>query len=348
MTHERLTTLVGAPPPRTFDQASQTVLDYLSDTVPMGAWAVTRIAAGRQTILAAADRTYGIVPGVEGLWETAMCRTMVSGQTPRVIPDTDAVPEVADAVRAAEALGVPVRAYVGTPIVQGRGNLFGTVVGLNQEPMREDLLAHEALLDLLSGLLSSVLEADTAATETARALESAVGDAETDQLTGLLNRRGWDRWLAREEERYQRFGDPAVVVAFDLDGLKAVNDTEGHDAGDRYLRRFADALRSATRHGDPVARLGGDEFGLIASVGVDEVEPLVARLRGVLDDAGVPCSIGVAPFNVAGGFTGAAAEADAAMYEDKRTRRAGRARVATVHLPRHSESPYVPDRTEPA
>jgi diguanylate cyclase len=332
MTHERLTTLVGAPPPRTFDQASQTVLDYLSDTVPMGAWAVTRIAAGRQTILAAADRTYGIVPGVEGLWETAMCRTMVSGETPRVIPDTDAVPEVADAVRAAEALGVPVRAYVGTPIVQGRGNLFGTVVGLNQEPMREDLLAHEALLDLLSGLLSSVLEADTAATETARALESAVGDAETDQLTGLLNRRGWDRWLAREEERYQRFGDPAVVVAFDLDGLKAVNDTEGHDAGDRHLRQCAAVLRSTIRSTDPLARLGGDEFGLVAQVGTDDTAKLVERLRDALDESGVPCSIGAAPFTLAAGFPGACAEADAAMYADKRARRGGEGRTPQPRL----------------
>jgi diguanylate cyclase (GGDEF)-like protein len=170
-------------------------------------------------------------------------------------------------------------------------------------------------------LLSSVLEADTAAVRSARELERAVSEAETDTLTGLLNRRGWERWLAREEDRFRRFGDPASVVMMDLDGLKRVNDTEGHDAGDTYLRRTADTLRSVTRRGDPLARLGGDEFAMVATVGPDDVGPLVARLQGALDAAGTPCSMGVAPVGVASGFAEAIAAADAAMYGDKRARR---------------------------
>ncbi len=314
-------------PPRAFDQACRMVVDYLAAAAPMGAWAVTRVAAGRQTVLVAADRAYGIGPGAEVAWSDALCRTMTQGTTPRVVPDTAAEPGLAAAVATQAAASVPVAAYVGTPIVQPDGELFGTVVGIDPEPMPAADLAHEPLLDLLSSLLSSVLAADGAAVRTARELERAVSEAETDPLTGLLNRRGWERWLAREEERFRRFGDPASVVMMDLDGLKAVNDTEGHDAGDRFIRRTAETLAEAVRGHDPLARLGGDEFGLVASVGIDDARRLADRLQAVLLDAEAPCSIGVAPFRVDGSFAAAIREADAAMYEDKRARKGGPAPI---------------------
>ncbi|WP_285592488.1 GGDEF domain-containing protein [Actinomycetospora sp. NBRC 106378] len=313
-------------PPRAFDQACRMVVDYLADSVPLGAWAVTRVAAGRQTVLVAHDREYGIEPGVGNYWTEAMCRTMVTGETPRVVPDVGTRPELTGPRESAAALDFEIGAYVGTPIVQPDGALFGTLLGLNKEPMEPGFVEHEGLLDLLSSLLSSVLEADTASVESARELERAVSEAETDQLTGLLNRRGWTRWLEREEERFRRFGDPACVVMMDLDGLKQVNDTEGHDAGDRYLQRTAETLRRATRHGDPLARLGGDEFAVVATVGPDDAGPLVARLQAVLDAAGTPCSVGVAPVGVATGFSEAVSEADAAMYSDKRARKGAEAR----------------------
>jgi diguanylate cyclase (GGDEF)-like protein len=245
---------------------------------------------------------------------------MTQGTTPRIVPDTVAVPGLSAAVEARAAGSVRVAAYVGTPIVQPDGELFGTVVGLDPEPLATADLAHEPLLDLLSSLLSSVLAADGAAVRTARELERAVSDAETDPLTGLLNRRGWERWLAREEERFRRFGDPASVVMMDLDGLKAVNDVRGHDAGDRFIRRTADTLASGVRTGDPLARLGGDEFGLVASVGLADARRLADRLQAALLDAEISCSFGVAPFRVDGSFAAAIAEADAAMYENKRAR----------------------------
>ena len=314
----------GLASPRAFDDACQMVVEYLSAVVPMGAWFVTRVAAGRQTVLVVSDQAYGLRPGVEGVWSQTMCRTMVTGQTPRVVPDTSAVPLLASALDVANARSFRVGAYVGTPIVHADGELFGTVVGLDPAPQPTGLDGQEPLLDLPPNLLSAVLDADTVATDSARALERAVTEAETDPLTGLLNRRGWERWLQREEDRFRRFGDPATVVMFDLDGLKAVNDGEGHEAGDAYLRRAAATLRGVTRHGEPVARLGGDEFGLVAGVGGDDVETLVQRLQSALDAGGTPCSVGAAPFGVVSGFGGACLEADTAMYADKRARRAGR------------------------
>jgi diguanylate cyclase (GGDEF)-like protein len=310
-------------PPRAFDAACRMVVDYLARIVPLDAWAVTRVADGRQTMLVTADSAYGLEPGVSAAWTDSMCQYMVAGTTPRIVPDTRAIPDLERIACTAAEQGIEVGTYVGTPIVTGDGSLFGTVVGMNREPVTTTLDDQEPLLDLLSSLLSSVLEADSAAVDTARALERAVSDAETDPLTGLLNRRGWERWLAREDERFRRFGDPASVVMLDSDGLKTVNDTEGHDAGDRHLRHTAAVLRSAIRSTDPLARLGGDEFALVVQVGVEDAEGLVLRLREALDDSGVPCSLGTAPFTVSDGFPGACAAADAAMYADKRARRGG-------------------------
>jgi len=313
----------GLTPPKAFDAACRMVVDYLARVVPLDAWAVTRVADGQQTMLTTADSGYGLTPGASTPWTSSMCQYMVAGTAPRIVPDTRDVPDLARVASDAAAQGMEVGTYIGTPIVTGDGALFGTVIGMNREPVDGTLVDQEPLLDLLSSLLSAVLEADTAAVDSARALERAVSDAETDPLTGLLNRRGWERWLAREGERFRRFGDPASVVMLDLDGLKGVNDTEGHDAGDRHLRQAAAVLRSAIRSTDPLARLGGDEFALVAQVGTEGVDDLVERLREALDGAGVPCSIGAAPFTLADGFPGACAAADAAMYADKRARRAG-------------------------
>src|SRR3954447_11678385 len=96
------------------------------------------------------------------------------------------------------------------------------------------------------------------------ALARAEHEAMVDPLTGCLNRRGWTACLRTEERRCARHGLAAVVVIVDLDGLKAINDAEAHDAGDRRLVGCADALRRAVRGEDFLARLGGDEFAILA------------------------------------------------------------------------------------
>ena len=206
--------------------------------------------------------------------------------------------------------------------MNSEGDLFGTLCGYDPASQPESLRAQRPLLDLLSSLLSAVLEADIAATSVARELEQARSDAETDALTGLINRRGWDRHLEQEEHRYRRFGDPACVVVLDLDHLKIVNDTEGHDAGDRYLQRAAQVLAGTVRGSDILARIGGDEFGIVMSgAGVGQADELVERMRLALHEAGIAGSFGHAPYSVVSGFPGAWQAADEAMYEQKRKRR---------------------------
>lgn len=87
--------------------------------------------------------------------------------------------------------------------------------------------------------------------------------ATRDQLTGLLNRREFDRILADEEERVRRFGHPLALVMLDVDHFKAVNDTHGHPVGDVVLREVARRVSGLLRAVDRVARFGGEEFALI-------------------------------------------------------------------------------------
>lgn len=80
------------------------------------------------------------------------------------------------------------------------------------ERQDESLAQHQPLLTMFGGLLSMVLAADLARTELEREREKISAQAHTDQLTGLLNRRGWDRAVASEEARFQRFGDPGAAT----------------------------------------------------------------------------------------------------------------------------------------
>lgn len=84
-----------------------------------------------------------------------------------------------------------------------------------------------------------------------------------DPLTGLANRRSFELALSREIDRVARIGEPALLLAIDIDHFKRVNDTHGHAAGDRMLQTVAHALAVSVRPMDNVARLGGEEFAVL-------------------------------------------------------------------------------------
>ena len=100
----------------------------------------------------------------------------------------------------------------------------------------------------MARILATMLESEMKSQEDARLLDRTRAEALVDELTGLYNRRGWNQLLAAEEARCIRYGHPAGVVILDLDDLKlAMNDQEGHAAGDDLLRAAAQALRESTR-----------------------------------------------------------------------------------------------------
>ena len=112
--------------------------------------------------------------------------------------------------------------------------------------------------------------------------ESAAGKgamstaALTDQLTGVLNRRGFTEAVERELARARRYSRPFVLAYIDVRGLKAVNDTEGHRAGDELLKETASLLQDSARADDVVGRIGGDEMGVLL---VEQTEEGAAAVR---------------------------------------------------------------------
>jgi diguanylate cyclase (GGDEF)-like protein len=106
--------------------------------------------------------------------------------------------------------------------------------------------------------------------------------AALDQLTGLYNRRSGEQRLEEEISRARRYGCPLTLLLVDLDGLKQINDTLGHAAGDHLLRSFAERLLRAVRGSDVAARIGGDEFMvLLPECRSEEVSHVLGRMEGL-------------------------------------------------------------------
>lgn len=159
-------------------------------------------------------------------------------------------------------------------------------------------------------------------------LDEAEKTADQDQLLPLLNRRAFVRELSRTIAMSARYGTPASLVYFDLDGFKQVNDTHGHAAGDAVLRHFSETLMSHVRDSDIIGRLGGDEFGVILShAGQILAHKKAAALAQTLEadpvqwqGKTIPIGFSYGTFELVPGENAdtAIARADEAMYENKK------------------------------
>lgn len=163
-------------------------------------------------------------------------------------------------------------------------------------------------------------------------LVEAEGLADRDALTPLVNRRALMRELNRIRTFSERYGSPASLVYFDMDGFKTVNDRFGHAAGDDALRTVAERLVANVRESDVVGRIGGDEFAVIL-IQADRAtaEAKAQALARAIEE---PVEIGdwSAPLHVSFGVCeitpdsepeAIVAQADAAMYASKRARQRG-------------------------
>ena len=164
--------------------------------------------------------------------------------------------------------------------------------------------------------------------------------AHRDELTGLGNRRSFRSHVDQAVEVVRRYGGVISVVAADLDGMKLLNDSQGHPAGDAALARVAEVFRASLRGADHAARLGGDEFAVcLPSTGTEAARRVANRIRERISTLLLPgghrltMSMGVA--TVEGPKPELSADdllsrADAALYDAKRS---GRDRVAVDGAP---------------
>lgn len=177
-------------------------------------------------------------------------------------------------------------------------------------------------LEATAGQFSVMLAYEYELTGYRQSLDRLRHEALHDSLTELYNRRGWERALRTEEARCQRYQLPGGVIVIDLDGLKQINDRDGHAAGDLMIRNSARVLRRQARVNDVIARLGGDELGwLLVDADRAQTRAATLRVRRALSKAGVQASVGFATRQTHGRLQEAVRAADKAMYDDKRRRR---------------------------
>ena len=155
-----------------------------------------------------------------------------------------------------------------------------------------------------------------------------------DRLTGAVNRLTFEHYLEAEQDRARRYGDQASLVMFDIDHFKPINDTYGHQPGDRVLETLAQRVRERLRASDILCRWGGEEFMvLLPETGLTGALRVAESLRGAVagrefpDVGQVTVSLGVAQLNAEESFTELVMRVDEALYAAKE---GGRNRVAKV------------------
>lgn len=159
-------------------------------------------------------------------------------------------------------------------------------------------------------------------------LETLVSE---DDLTGLLNRRGFDAVLKQRWNTWERYRRHGALVIIDLNKFKEINDTFGHQQGDKALVHAANILRRSTRSSDVVARLGGDEFVvLLEEIHNGALEAKIAELASAFERAPLgigqylitlSASFGVVEFKEATSIASLVASADQKMYKNKQNNR---------------------------
>lgn len=287
-------------------------------------------------VRASAAVFYGLVPGVNRLrpltttgtspvpelplGEGLAGRAAAAGTVAVWPGDADALPSSVEPPAQVSGVAIPIRS----------GNhLFGVLAlydRLDGRPFSRDDV--EALATLVRQVEPAI--------QNTFLFEEAARLSITDGLTSLWNRRHFDLRLAAEQQRGVRFGDPFSVLLVDLDDLKTVNDSHGHQAGDTVLIELAQRLAGSVRDVDLVARYGGDEFSLILpNTGLPGALRLADKLMAAIrsepfpmkdgEPVKVTVSIGVATYPDHGA-TGRqlVAAADKAMY---RAKAAGKDRI---------------------
>ena len=265
----------------------------------------------------------------------SFCQHVVTSDAILVVQDALQHPLVQDNAAVAE---FGVRSYAGVPLRTAEGLTLGALCAVNCAPLVWTAEQVGILEDLAAAAMAEIELRSTIRSLVAMQvkLQSQVS---RDELTGVLNRRGFLEQAKRHLALAERTEAPFLVAALDLDGFKAINDTCGHEAGDTALQEMAALLTNVCRASDIVARFGGDEFVLLlANSGVDQMHRVRERLHEAIErrnqrvsiERQMTSSIGIAVWTPKHPKSLALLQrqADEAMYADKRANRA-RSTVAT-------------------
>lgn len=315
------TELLDSPCEEEFDRLTRLAVRVLN----VQSAAITLVAADRQFAKSLVSAPDSPTTETKPL-AASYCQYVVASGAPVVVNETLGHPLVGSNMATRNGI----RSYAGVPLTTSDGHTLGAFcayAGLPRTWSENDM----ATLHELAELATLEIELRTEVRR-GQAAEAALTQLSLrDELTGLHNRRGF-LFLAEQQLRVAKRGRQRLLLVYaDIDGLKAVNDTLGHAAGDAAIRAFGKAFRSTFRETDVVARLGGDEFVALALHDAAESSSAVEMLlRARLDrelvrasaspQVPVRASVGVAtadPSVTEAPLDLLLAEADAALYAAK-------------------------------
>ncbi|MFT3735399.1 MAG: sensor domain-containing diguanylate cyclase [Rhodocyclaceae bacterium] len=319
---------------RSLEELTRPLLELLEAVTGLESTYLTVIdlEKGLQHILYSRNTDKLTIPeGLSVPWGDTLCkRALDSGQT-----FTNDVSECWGDSEAARALGI--QTYLSTPVKLEGGDLYGTLCAASGASHTLDESAQRTLI-MFAKLIGQYVEREKLMSDLLEANTRLAEFAATDPLTRLPNRRALQQDLTRMLAHGTRRKTAVLIAFIDLDGFKQINDTHGHDTGDRFLIAVSQRIRGALRTEDLAARIGGDEFVVIGPVPQPDTNMLNASQ--VFQERIFQATLGSyelddVRLNYAGASVGVLAvepgtldavqaikEADAAMYKVKQVRKA--------------------------
>lgn len=213
-------------------------LSYLKNNLSVDAVLLVRQLSNQFHIEFVSGTATGLYEGLSGTWEGSIFDFVVEGRAPTIAPDVLSIP-------LANVPFLPnyrLRSFASTVIDDPSGGLYGMLCGISSSPIATDTSASQTLLEFCAEQIKFVLASELFVLEQSAHIDVLAEQAYSDQMTGLINRNGWDRVISAAMDN-QRQGQGFVsIFVIDLDDLKTLNDSDGHASGDRVILQVASEL----------------------------------------------------------------------------------------------------------
>lgn len=311
-----------------FSQSTKEFLMALTYRFPVAQWIVFRVENNRLQILHIAGKSPINAVGEAFDIQDTVIDSICQQELPLFCADTF---NTLDLEKYPQLRALDIQAYASAPLLKNNGDLIGFLFGHSTTPNPEFTAENNQVIAISARMMATFLQTELRTVRETRRLERAETEAMQDELTGIYNRRGWERFLSSEDIRGRRYGATMGIIMADANNLKVVNDQYGHAAGDQMLQDIATILKDTVRTQDIVARIGGDEFAILCLDTTEDALMLLSdRILHAVTQVGHSVSIGASVHEATHSIMQTLQKADELMYIHKRKQKAT---ISTDNLP---------------